>query len=974
MTTRLTKWLLAGILGGVLTGLLDGVALYLNGRGMFFDSSELFRAALFSAGTCVAAGTILGPLAFAVEAILQRISGRWRIWSAVAIFIPLFVPLFWLLTRGPQASAIPARPLVITFAGVIAAAICGYSVVKIASLSKRPQQIAFSAACVLSGILMVLVDLMVLVRLYLPFHAALSLVAWALFACAVRILWREPARRWQHILVGTLSVLLLLGGAVSLQQIRKMQNTRFVITEKTATATDLVLLARTLAPPPEEKLLDEIIEEDITPEAAPRAASQLKLPGASVLFITVDAMRYDRLNPGKMDKVAPTINALGKEGVIFNRAYTALPHTSYAVASFMTGKYIKPLFEIPEVTADQETWPEIMRRFRYRTGGFFTRSVFFIDRAKFKPLENKGYGFGYLKMEYRFVAKQKVDQALEFLRKVKPLNVPAFTWVHLFEPHEPYKENCTRFGTDDEDRYDCEIYTADREIKRLIDYVEEFFPGTVIVVAADHGEEFNDHGGKYHGTTLYDEQIRVPLLIRVPGVEHRIVEEPVNLVDILGTVLSIVDIPVPPRVRSNNLTGMMLGTDHEKKAAFSQLHDRRMVVYDDHKLIWDKSSGLVRLYDLAVDPKETISVADKRPQMVKLLKKKILSWEAAHAKTELRPVTTEDGVQSWPKVVQRALGGDETVTAQLIQYLTNDSPEVVRQKAAELLYERWSNDLPPIPFDRIKDPVCLAWLRSATAMLNPDEAVSELTAIESKLLPLAAPWIRTQLTRLKHGDGRAIEKVMQIAEAKTIAPDIRVEAIRLLGENKAAQAEKTLLGFLDNYLLRQDAAFALADLNSSAAIEPIKKHLKTEPFASRRSELARALIRIGGKKVAAEIALQLAHEKPISNGLTLLASVDAISRKPTTMIDDATGDHVTFISGTTLAVDSEKARTLQFQLPEKTAAIQVICNGVPIKTMNNIAAHTLQTVPLTECGTNHGKVTITLEEPANANALMLAVW
>ena len=92
---------------------------------------------------------------------------------------------------------------------------------------------------------------------------------------------------------------------------------------------------------------------------------------------------------------------------------------------------------------------------------------------------------------------------------------PLFLWVHFFEPHEPYVVHPDHLFTGgrsaDEDAYDGEIATADDGIGRIVRLLRARRPGAVVIVTADHGEEFGDHGGRYHGTTVYEEQVRVPL-------------------------------------------------------------------------------------------------------------------------------------------------------------------------------------------------------------------------------------------------------------------------------------------------------------------------------------------------------------------------------------------------------------------------------------------------------------------------------
>ena len=441
----------------------------------------------------------------------------------------------------------------------------------------------------------------------------------------------------------------------------RTQNIRFVIGDKTATTADLVHLYQTLFPAKAEAAPDahtqktqthtiKTVETSIDPFIPQQ---QIKIPGASVLLITIDAMRYDRLEPGNSSPSSPcpTINALAEKSVVFERVYTPYPNTTYAMASLLTGKYIASLFLNPDVSTDQEVLPEILQRYGYQTGGFFSRSAFYFHPEEFEALKSRNYGFAHLKAAYHETASQKVNQTLSFLEQARKHNSPIFAWLHLFEPHAPYDESCTRFGYEDEKRYDCEIYVADQEVKRLLAYVNRFYPETIIIVTSDHGEEFHEHGGKFHSSTLYDEQARVPLVMHIPGVSFQKIDQPVNLVDIPGTVLSLLDIPVPKKMRSQNLVRLILGLDTQKKAAFSQLSLRRMVVYDSHKLIWNISTKLIRLYDLNADPGETISITEQKPETVQRLKRKIEAWRVSNLEIELDEKDADANVERKTKSV-----------------------------------------------------------------------------------------------------------------------------------------------------------------------------------------------------------------------------------------------------------------------------------------------------------------------------------
>jgi phosphoglycerol transferase MdoB-like AlkP superfamily enzyme len=111
-----------------------------------------------------------------------------------------------------------------------------------------------------------------------------------------------------------------------------------------------------------------------------------------------------------------------------------------------------------------------------------------------------------------------VNQALPFVRET---TAPWFAYVHMFGPHAPYDEpqRIYDFGEETIDLYDAKLRYADEELGRLLAAVPR---NTIVIITADHGEEFGEHGGTQHGKTLYDEVLRVPLLIRWPGQEPRV--------------------------------------------------------------------------------------------------------------------------------------------------------------------------------------------------------------------------------------------------------------------------------------------------------------------------------------------------------------------------------------------------------------------------------------------------------------------
>ena len=125
-------------------------------------------------------------------------------------------------------------------------------------------------------------------------------------------------------------------------------------------------------------------------------------------------------------------------------------------------------------------------------------------------------------------------------------------WTHLFEPHSSYMTH-KEFPTSLSgvpglmEKYDYEIAFGDLWVKKLIDAVNELglADNTAIVVMADHGEAWGEHKVYFHGQDLFDEQLRVPLIIAVPGQKPQVIDEPVALVDVAPTLLDLVGAPIP---------------------------------------------------------------------------------------------------------------------------------------------------------------------------------------------------------------------------------------------------------------------------------------------------------------------------------------------------------------------------------------------------------------------------------------------
>ena len=161
----------------------------------------------------------------------------------------------------------------------------------------------------------------------------------------------------------------------------------------------------------------------------------------------------------------------------------------------------------------------------------------------------------------------------------------------ILRPAIPWRQ-----GPSESERYDGEIAWVDRQIGRLVDHVRTTRPDAVIVLTADHGEEFGEHGGAYHGTSLFDEQVRVPLLIAAPDLAAYREQRPVSTVDLGAMVESLFDVR---SLAARGPEAPSLALPVPEGPVFAELGALKAVVVGPYKAICDFWAASCRLYDTA---------------------------------------------------------------------------------------------------------------------------------------------------------------------------------------------------------------------------------------------------------------------------------------------------------------------------------------------------------------------------------------
>jgi arylsulfatase A-like enzyme len=409
-----------------------------------------------------------------------------------------------------------------------------------------------------------------------------------------------------------------------------------------------------------------------------------------MIIISLDTLRADHLQPyGYTRKTSPAIDRFASASVRFEQAHTHSTATLPAHLSLLTSRLPPQLgITLADGTNDTqrktglrladavETLAEVLAANGYTTAAFtdggFVDPRYGFDQG-FQRFETVSVADG----AYRDGLRQslpRIGKWLEARQNAKDAR-PFFVFLHTYDIHEPYvtTENFTRIFSDlthaelkqrlgypprpvllskhreqlaPEDiarvvgLYDNGIYAVDRGLARLFVGLQhlEVYDDAIIVLVSDHGEEFLDHGDFGHGPRVYQEQARVPLLVRLPRGRGagRVIDVPVGLVDVAPTLLDFARIEAPATFEGRSLRGLIEGNEDgsafESRDLYIGIPDRRKDVTGLRrgrwKLIDNRADDTVELYDLATDPAEQRDLAATEAARAQAMQRELAAWTA----------------------------------------------------------------------------------------------------------------------------------------------------------------------------------------------------------------------------------------------------------------------------------------------------------------------------------------------------------
>jgi choline-sulfatase len=381
---------------------------------------------------------------------------------------------------------------------------------------------------------------------------------------------------------------------------------------------------------------------------------------ANVLIVMIDTVRADRLGVAGYQRdgksLTPRLDAFVQQAAWFTRAYSVAPNTPRAMPAFMTSRYastikVDKLFKnYPVVDNANVMLFEVLKDAGYATLGYSSHFYFRDERnftQGFDLYDNEG-ALDIAPSNKDIAAPRIVPKVLAKLDELAKDKTKFAMWVHLFEPHSTYMEHdfcpISERGTASLiHKYDCEIQYTDGYVGQILDALDAtgLAKNTVVVIVADHGEAFGVHtfaGQKmfFHGQTLYDELLRIPLTVRVPGAAPTKSDAVVSLLDVAPTVLDAVGVAIPPAFQGRSLVPAVTGKPLPPRPVFAELipypswdHEGRAVISGDGrwKLFDRVSDGKKELYDLSADPEEREDRFRAEPQIAQEMEDLLLDFQ-----------------------------------------------------------------------------------------------------------------------------------------------------------------------------------------------------------------------------------------------------------------------------------------------------------------------------------------------------------
>lgn len=612
----------------------------------------------------------------------------------------------------------------------------------------------------------------------------------------------------------------------------------------------------------------------------------------NVLLIVVDALRADALQPARPEEgnafsrpeETPNLDAWLSTTYRFRNTYSIATKTHLAMPG---------LFRSVEVGDDAVTMGRPLALRMEELGRAPTAvAVDYFLSPKTKSVAALVEGFGDMAFYEKKYNEQAVPALLEKLRELQQTRF--FLWLHMYNVHDPGFDG-TLLGSGDCGRVECyrrSMAYLDVEFGKITAELDALGlrDNTIVVLVADHGEGLGDHGLMLHGPNVYDEDVRVPLAIAIPGHTGGIIEETVGSIDVAPTLVDLLGGELEPQDRGRSLVPLMAGAEATgTRPYYFRNQDGKVtgLVSGRDKLIFDSEAAVIHRFDLEADPDEMDDVFDPEGEKDRELLRTFVGFNPGIVAEELAdPANTELLAARLSEIDPEAPGAAMPLLIKLVDFkpdkpLVNQTVDLFKATTdgpTRLLILRHLYDAAPKRFGQAVNK----WIEAAAKSGEELEIVDDLVAqgqaeVAGKTIPdrvmhhantgepaawasylrLIRPWRRTGTTYQP-----ALSKMLERANASKTVPASVIELIldsvaTLGGDIKSRKPlESTVRPFLDHPEggVRAMAIRALGGLKAKDDVERVRailRDLEQDPRV--RREAASALVAMAGEDAIDEL-------------------------------------------------------------------------------------------------------------------------
>jgi arylsulfatase A-like enzyme len=368
------------------------------------------------------------------------------------------------------------------------------------------------------------------------------------------------------------------------------------------------------------------------PKAPPRPLN--------VLMLTVDAMRSDMPWQGYSRPIAPVMTKLAEQSVVYTNAYAVSSYTAKSVAALLSGQYPSSLYRSGVFFTRYPGCNDFMAEGLQRQG---VRTLAWHSHMYFGRGKGFDQGFDVWEMVPGITFDPQTDNhvtspkttklAMELLGKPENTSGQFLAWTHYTDPHDVYVKHkeCPDWGKTNRDRYDSEICFTDMWLGRLLEWAEKqsWWKDTALIITSDHGEAFGEHGMYRHAFDVWEPLVRVPLMIKAPGIKPKRIDLRRSQIDLPPTIMELMGKKPLESFVGKSLVPELYGAeepDNREPIVVELPEDsnnpfRRAIIEGKHKII-ALNKWHYRLYDLDADPGEENDLAKSEPETFERMKKR----------------------------------------------------------------------------------------------------------------------------------------------------------------------------------------------------------------------------------------------------------------------------------------------------------------------------------------------------------------